>query len=99
MGFDTDRDLGWSRTSPEGGAYTALPIWAEFFKRAQHGVPPAEIIRPKNLSTCTSPEGIKDLCLVNGRSLSSENTYEQQEQSQPTQTEIDTSNIDDENIF
>lgn len=99
MGFDTDRDLGWSRTSPEGGAYTALPIWAEFFKRAQQGVPPAELIRPQNLSSCISPEGIKDLCLLNGRSITSENAAEQQEQPQPTQTEIDTSNIDDENIF
>ncbi|MDO5352751.1 MAG: PBP1A family penicillin-binding protein [Succinatimonas sp.] len=99
MGFDTDRNLGWSRISPEGGAYTALPIWAEFFKRAQQGIPSAEIIRPKNVSNCTSPEGANDLCLLNGKNLSSENDNEQTEQNIPTQTEIDTSNIDDENIF
>lgn len=96
MGFDTDRNLGWSRVSPEGGAYTALPIWAEFFKLAQAGVPNANLIRPQDLKTCTSSEGATDLCLIGGSSIRAASDNDNNTQ---TQTEIDTSNISDDSIF
>ena len=81
---------------PEGGAYTALPIWAEFFKLAQAGVPNANLIRPQDLKTCTSSEGATDLCLIGGSSIRAASDNDNNTQ---TQTEIDTSNISDDSIF
>lgn len=51
VGFDNDRDLGYSRArGSESGSATALPIFAEFFKKAQEGVPSSPIPRPKGLT-------------------------------------------------
>ena len=93
MGFDTDRDLGWSRASAEGGAYTALPIWAYFFKLAQEGVASSPIAKPEGIYTCTSPEGASDLCFTGGK-IQSENEVKEKSQS-----EVDTSHITDDSIF
>lgn len=95
MGFDTNRDLGHSRISPEGGAYTALPIWAEFFKQAQKGKSEANLIKPQGINYCISTQGNEDLCLTGGSNLEDE----EHDDDTPSQTEIDTSNITDDNIF
>lgn len=69
MGFDTDRDLGYSAQGPEGGAYSALPVWAEFIKRSQQKVPQDPLPMPSGIFKCSN-EGITDLCLKGGTSLS-----------------------------
>jgi len=70
MGFDTDRDLGYSATQgPEGGAYSALPVWAEFFKRAEEGVPQTPMPKPLDIMQCTN-QGITDICLKGSEAVS-----------------------------
>lgn len=60
VGFDNDRDLGYSRMrGSESGGATALPIFSYFFKRAQEGVESAPIPRPAGLSW-TSNRGISE---------------------------------------
>ncbi|MGN0902238.1 MAG: penicillin-binding protein 1A, partial [Succinivibrio sp.] len=72
MGFDTDRDLGWSRSQgPEGGAYSALPIWAEFIKLTQKDLPPSPMPVPEGLGKCSN-NGLVDWCISGGSSLSEE---------------------------
>ena len=66
MGFDNSRNLGYSRvTGPEGGAYSALPIFAEFFKRAQEGVESSPLIRPKSVISRANQYGLYDWVLKN----------------------------------
>ncbi|MBQ9274703.1 MAG: PBP1A family penicillin-binding protein [Succinivibrio sp.] len=106
MGFDTDRDLGYSRSKgPEGGAYSALPIWAEFIKRAQNGVPEAPLLKPEDLGTCSN-SGIVDLC-IKGTKAIADHSYE----ADPFDGEdfgdapssgsrgVDTSSVDSDDIF
>ncbi len=70
MGFDTDRDLGYSASQgPEGGAYSALPVWAEFFKRAEEGVPETPMPRPLDVIQCTNQD-ITDICLKGSSAIS-----------------------------
>lgn len=70
MGFDTDRDLGYSASQgPEGGAYSALPVWAEFFRLAQHGVPEQNMDKPADVKQCSN-DGISDLCLKGSQAIS-----------------------------
>lgn len=69
MGFDTDRDLGHSPSGPEGGAYSALPVWAEFIKLSQQGTPNRDLIKPAGVMQCTN-EGITDLCLKGSQAIS-----------------------------
>lgn len=97
MGFDTDRDLGWSRTQgPEGGAYSALPIWAEFIKTAQKDVPEALLVKPEEVKSCTN-EGISDLCLAGSSAIKEgESTFQQ---SSKPHGDLDTSNIKTDEIF
>lgn len=65
VGFDDDRNLGYAQNiSPEGGAYTALPIFAEFIKRAQEGVPSSRPARPATIKYTTNA-GITDLATTN----------------------------------
>lgn len=111
MGFDTDRDLGWSRTQgPEGGAYSALPIWARFIKITEVGKPAAPLPIPEGLGKCTNA-GITDWCISGGTSISEtgveepvdENgegtTTDNNSEDSSSQTEVDTSNISSDNIF
>lgn len=107
MGFDSDRDLGWSRTQgPEGGAYSALPIWAEFIKLSQEGTAPAPIPVPAGLEKCSN-NGITDWCIRGGTTISesdaggediTENTATDS-RGAPVQTEVDTSGVSSDNIF
>jgi penicillin-binding protein 1A len=70
MGFDTDRDLGYSYShGPEGGAYSALPVWAEFFKRAEKGVPEEPLPKPADVMQCSN-NGITDICLKGSSAVS-----------------------------
>lgn len=57
VGFDNDRDLGYTRgRGSESGSVTALPIFSSFFKKAQEGVESAQIPRPRGLSWTTNRE-------------------------------------------
>ncbi|NLK84769.1 MAG: PBP1A family penicillin-binding protein [Aeromonadales bacterium] len=110
MGFDTDRDLGWSRTQgPEGGAYSALPIWAEFVKLTQKNLPPAPLPVPAGLGKC-NVNGITDWCVSGGHSIQTGSSEtdgaagdDGQTITQPgstqSQTEVDTSDISTDDIF
>lgn len=114
MGFDTDRDLGYSRfTGPEGGAYSALPIFAEFIKLSQQDLELAPLPVPERLGKCVNA-GILDWCVKGSGSLNDDDSQSdsanqtedeqksgEQDQSEQTKTEdkIDTSGITDENIF
>ncbi|MCI6797160.1 MAG: PBP1A family penicillin-binding protein [Succinatimonas sp.] len=69
MGFDTDRDLGHSAAGPEGGAYSALPVWAEFIKRSQNGKTQDPLPKPAEVSQCMN-EGISDYCLTGSQAIS-----------------------------
>lgn len=60
VGFDNDRDLGYSRVKgSESGSATALPIFANFFKKAQDGVESAPIPRPGTI-VWSSNRGISE---------------------------------------
>ncbi len=73
MGFDNNRDLGYSRTSgPEGGAYSALPIFAEFFKRAQEGNESSPLIRPSDVIRRPNQYGLSDWVLLNSAIIEDE---------------------------
>lgn len=57
VGFDNDRDLGYTRSrGSESGGVTALPIFSSFFKKAQEGVESAQIPRPRGLTWTTNRE-------------------------------------------
>ena len=100
MGFDSDRDLGWTRTQgPEGGAYSALPIFAEFIKRAQHGIPDSPLIQPEGLQRCTS-NGITDWCIA-GSSAIADTAADVEAESEYSRQGggVDTSEVDPDEIF
>ena len=72
VGFDNERDLGYSRTKgSEGGAYTALPIFTEYFKRAQptDSVPPAPIDKPADVYRAANSYGLYDYVLPGSTAL------------------------------
>ena len=95
VGFDTSRNLGYARgISPEGGAYTALPIFAQFFKSAQEGVANSPIIKPLSIKYTTN-EGITDLATENTKVV--KNDVEIVDKVKNTGT--DTSTVDNSNIF
>ena len=107
MGFDTDRDLGYSRPQgPEGGAYSALPIWAEYVKLTQHELADKPLPVPQGINKCTNAN-ITDWCVKNGTSISDGNqdpyspahTGQYQQDKEDHQTETDTSTVTDDNIF
>lgn len=57
VGFDNDRDLGYTRAiGSESGGATALPMFSNFFKRAQEGLPSADIPRPYGLTWTSNRE-------------------------------------------
>ncbi|MCR5084258.1 MAG: PBP1A family penicillin-binding protein [Succinivibrionaceae bacterium] len=86
LGFDTDRDLGYSRTKgPEGGAYSALPIWGEFMKRALEGTPESPLIKPQDGVYACTYNGITDLCVQGARNMVT--------QSSGPSTGVDTSSV------
>ncbi|WP_050778999.1 penicillin-binding protein 1A [Succinatimonas hippei] len=94
VGFDDSRNLGHSYAGPEGGAYTALPIFTEFFKRAQDkNVPPALIDKPKEV-TMQTYNGVKDYVLPGTFVVSQQPTGQAVEN-----TGVNTSNISEESIF
>ncbi|MCR5536041.1 MAG: PBP1A family penicillin-binding protein [Succinivibrio sp.] len=104
MGFDTDRNLGWSRAQgPEGGAYSALPIWAEFIKKAQQGVPEAPLPMPEGLAKCTN-NGVTDWCLPRSSSVSAQDAVNNSiddpfGEGGMVQNEVDTSTVEEDDIF
>lgn len=94
VGFDDSRNLGHSYAGPEGGAYTALPIFTEFFKRAQDkNVPPALIDKPKEV-TMQTYNGVKDYVLPGTFVVSQQPTGQAVEN-----TGVNTSNISEDSIF
>lgn len=108
MGFDNTRNLGYSRvTGPEGGAYSALPIFGEFFKRAQDkdAVPPAPLLRPAGLYKAVNDYGLSDWVLSDTKSASEfSEAFPAQTGDPATGTEpdpevIDTTEEDVSNIF
>ncbi|MGN1281560.1 MAG: penicillin-binding protein 1A [Succinivibrio sp.] len=109
MGFDSDRDLGWSRSQgPEGGAYSALPIFAAFIKYTQENLEEAPLPVPEGMSKCTN-RGITDWCLSGGTSISQVSDDmildgENKESSDNTDSSanhsgIASSDVDPDNIF
>ena len=94
IGFDDSRNLGHSYAGPEGGAYSALPIFTEFFKRAQDkNVPPARIEKPDEVTMQTN-NGVKDYVLPG--------TFVVTQSPAPTDIEntgVNTSNISEDSIF
>ena len=91
MGFDNDRDLGYSRIrGSEGGSATALPVFAEFFKNAQNGVESAPIPRPAGLVS-TYNRGITEPALPGMRIIDDGAAATSVEN-----TGIDSSNVTDE---
>lgn len=95
MGFDNDRDLGYSRIrGSEGGSATALPVFADFFKNAQNGVESTPIPRPNGLVS-TRNRGIVEPALPSMRIIDDGSAASSVEN-----TGIDTSTVTDEsNIF
>lgn len=92
VGFDNDRDLGYSRArGSESGSATALPIFAEFFKKAQEGVPSSPIPRPKGL-TYTKNRGIVEPAIAGMTVIDEGNAA-----SSVQNTGIDSSDVVDEN--
>ena len=97
VGFDDSRNLGRSYASPEGGAYTALPIFTEFFKRVQDKkVPPARISKPKDVRMQTY-NGVSDYVLP-GTFVVSQRSVEQKPAAVKN-TGVNTSNIIEDSIF
>lgn len=91
VGFDNDRDLGYSRIrGSEGGSATALPVFAEFFKNAQNGVESAPIPRPAGLVS-TYNRGITEPALPGMRIIDDGAAATSVEN-----TGIDSSNVTDE---
>ena len=100
VGFDNERNLGYSRTKgPEGGAYTALPIFTEFFKKAQpaDSVPDAPISKPAEVTRSANSYGLYDYVLPDSRTITSgeENSTDIQENSGAA----DSSLVDESSIF
>ncbi len=99
VGFDSDRNLGYSRVSgSEGGAYTALPIFTEYFKRAQpaDSVPPALLPVPKNVRRAANSYGLTDYVLPDSVTIqdnSADNSAVQKN------TGIDSSSVELDSIF
>lgn len=94
VGFDNDRDLGYSRTKgAESGSATALPIFAEFFKHAQAGVESAPIPKPKGMTWLTN-RGITEAVLPGMRVVDNGNSA-----SSVQNVGIDSSSVDDGDIF
>lgn len=94
MGFDNDRNLGYSVTQgPEGGAYSALPIFAEFIKKSQQNMPEIMYKKPDEVLVRTY-NGISDYVLENSYNLASGETSPEQT---PTNEALE--NIDENNIF
>lgn len=105
MGFDSDRDLGWSRSQgPEGGAYSALPIFAQFIKDTQADLEEAPLPVPSGLAKCAN-RGITDWCLTGGTSIAQltedpqenigegESNPDMQENTAPASNDVDPNNI------
>ena len=94
VGFDNDRNLGYSigKGSESGGA-TALPIFADFFKKAQEGVPEAQIPRPKGI-VYTTNRGITEAS-VPGMMIIDEGSAS----SSVKNTGIDSSDVSGDEIF
>ena len=99
MGFDDSRNLGRSYAGPEGGAYSALPIFTEFFKRAQQGVPAAPIPRPDGVLMQTN-NGVRDYVLPGTSAISQKEQYVAPPPAKSTKnTGVNTSSISEDSIF
>lgn len=95
VGFDNERDLGYSRTrGSESGSATALPIFADFFKKAQEGVPSSPIPKPSGLGYSTN-RGITEPTLP-GMHIIDEGASSQKTQEN---TGIDSSDVKNGDIF
>lgn len=94
VGFDNDRDLGYSRTKgSESGSATALPAFAEFFKLAQDGIESSPIPKPKGLTWITN-RGITEPALPGMRVVDNGNSA-----SGMKNVGIDSSTVQDGDIF
>lgn len=94
VGFDNDRDLGYSRTKgSESGSATALPIFADFFKSAQEGVPSSPIPKPAGMTWVTN-RGISEPAIPGMRVVDNGNSA-----SSMQNVGIDSSEVEDNNIF
>ncbi len=101
VGFDNARDLGYSRTKgSEGGAYTALPIFTEYFKRAQpkDSVPPAIIEKPDDVYRATNSYGISDYVLADSTTVQDESGSDNATDPNAN-TGTDSSMVDEDSIF
>lgn len=94
VGFDNDRNLGYSRTKgSESGAATALPIFADFFKEAQNGVESAPIPKPAGLTWITN-RGITEPAIPGMRVVDNGHSA-----ASVKNVGIDSSTVSDDNIF
>lgn len=99
VGFDNNRDLGYSRTKgPEGGAYTALPIFTEYFKRAQPAdtVPPALIEKPEDVYRSANSYGLHDYVLPGSTTIQDEKG---EASAAEENTGVDSSSVQESDIF
>lgn len=93
VGFDNDRNLGFAKPNhPEGGAYTAIPIFAQFFKEAQKDVPESNIQMPSDIIYTTNAR-VKDIAISNGRAINESNEKDNTENTGINSTVVDESNI------
>lgn len=95
MGFDTSRNLGYSRvTGPEGGAYSALPIFAYYFGPAQEGVESSPLPLPDGIRRRTNQYGVTDYELAGSHAID-----ETAAQTDSQGSGLDTSGITEDSIF
>ncbi len=100
VGFDDSRDLGYSRTKgSEGGAYTALPIFTEYFKRAQPAdtVPAAPLEKPAEVYLAANSYGLYDYVLSGSSMIQDSQGPDAAGQTENTGT--DSSAADESDIF
>lgn len=94
VGFDNDRDLGYSRLrGSESGSATALPVFAEFFKNAQQGVESAFISAPRGIIYMRNRDQVEP-AIPGMRIIDDGASYESVEN-----TGIDSSTVNDGDIF
>ena len=101
IGFDNDRNLGYSLSQgPEGGAYSALPIFAQYIRTSQADNPQTEIERPSDVFTRTS-NGISDFVLSSSTVVNdaSADEFPGPEDGSMGNTGLDTSDITEHTIF
>lgn len=102
IGFDDDRNLGYSLTAgPEGGAYSALPIFAQYMKGSQEGNPMTAFVKPDDVFMRSS-NGVSDFVLSNSSAVNDSGSggdYYDEDIDTSYETGIDTSDITEHSIF